>query len=309
MLTDTKEMFKKALTGSYAIPAFNVNNMEIIQGIMEGAKAEKSPVILQVSRGARSYANGVFLRKLVEAAEELYPEVPFALHLDHGDSFETAKDCIDSGFTSVMIDASSKPFDENIEITKKVVEYAHARNLPVEAELGKLAGVEDEVSVSDKDAKFTDPDEAKDFVEKTGCDSLAVAVGTSHGAYKFKGEPYLSFDRLQQIGEKLPNFPLVLHGASSVLQKYVEMCNQYGGSLGDAKGVSEELLFRAATETNVVKINIDTDLRLVMTGVIRKYLAENPAEFDPRKYLGAARDEFIEMVRHKIHVCNSQGQA
>ncbi len=309
MLTDTREMFQKALAGKYAIPAFNVNNMEIIQGIMEGVKAENSPVILQVSRGARNYANPIFLKKLVEAAEELYPEIPFALHLDHGDSFETAKDCIDSGFTSVMIDASKYEFDKNVEITKSVVDYAHERNIPVEAELGKLAGVEDEVSVEEKDAKFTDPDEAKEFVDKTGCDSLAVAVGTSHGAYKFTGEPYLSFDRLHQIEEKLPDFPLVLHGASSVLQEYVAMCNQYGGELGGAKGVSEELLTKAATETNVVKINIDTDLRLVMTGMIRKYLQENPEVFDPRKYLGAARDEFIKMVRHKVHVCGSQNKA
>lgn len=307
MFTDTKEMFQKALAGGYAVPAFNVNNMEMIQGIMEGVRLEKSPVILQVSRGAREYANPVFLRKLVEAAAELYPEIPFALHLDHGDTFELCQASVDDGFTSVMIDASSKPFEENIALTKKVADYAHAKGVPVEAELGKLAGVEEHVSVDERDATFTDPQEAKDFVERTGCDSLAVAVGTSHGAFKFKGEPYLNFDRLAQIGEALPNFPLVLHGASTVLPEFVELCNRYGGEIRGARGVSEELLSKAA-KTNVCKINIDTDLRLVMTGAVRKYLAENPAVFDPRKYLGEARNEFVKMVRHKVHVCGSQGK-
>ncbi|MCT4592353.1 MAG: class II fructose-1,6-bisphosphate aldolase [Candidatus Gracilibacteria bacterium] len=308
MLQDTKIMFEKALTGKYAIPAFNINNMEMIQGIMEGARLEKSPVILQVSRGARKYANPVFLKKMVEAVEEVYPEIPFALHLDHGDDFEICKDSVDGGFSSVMIDASAKPFEENIALTKQVVEYAHERGVVAEAELGKLAGVEDDVAVEDKDAKFTDPQEAKEFVDRTGCDSLAVAIGTSHGAFKFKGEPYLSFDRLQEITDLLPDFPFVLHGASTVLPDFVDLCNQYGGQIEGAKGVSEELLSEAA-KMNVCKINIDTDLRLVMTGMVRKYLSKNPSEFDPRKYLGAARDEFTKMVQHKIHVCGSQQKA
>ena len=301
-------MFPKAIKEGYAIPAFNINNMEMIQGIMEGVKAENSPVILQVSRGARKYANPIFLRKLAEAAQEAYPEIPFALHLDHGDNFEICKECIESGFSSVMIDASSENLEENIRITKEVVDFAHERNITVEAELGRLAGVEDDVSVADKDARFTDPEEAKRFVDETGCDSLAIAVGTSHGAFKFKGDPYLSYDRIKQIQEKLEDFPLVLHGASSVLQDFVELCNKFGGDITGAKGVPEDMLAKAAKETNIAKINVDTDLRLVMTGVIRKYLDENPNVFDPRKYLGAARDEFTKMVRQKVRMCGSSNK-
>jgi len=308
MLVSTKKIFSKALSGGYAVPAFNINNMEMIQGIMEGVAEENSPVILQVSRGARQYANPIFLKKLTEAAEESYPQIPFALHLDHGDTFEVCQDCIDNGFTSVMIDASSKNFTDNIALTKQVVDFAHQKNIPTEAELGKLAGIEDDVSVAEKEATFTDPQEAKEFVEKTGCDSLAIAVGTSHGAFKFKGEPYLSFERIKSIEKKLPNFPLVLHGASSVLEEFVDLCNQFGGEIKGARGVPEKMLAKAARETNIVKINIDTDLRLVMTGIVRKYLVQNPTVFDPRKYLGAARQEFTAMVRQKVRMCNSSNK-
>ena len=308
MLVSTKDMFPKALAEGYAVPAFNINNMEMIQGIMDGVREEKSPVILQVSRGARKYANPIFLKKLAEAAAEAYPEIPFALHLDHGDDFAICRECIENGFSSVMIDASSKEIDENISLTKEVVDFAHERDITVEAELGRLAGVEDDVAVSDRDAKFTDPDEAKRFVNETKCDSLAIAVGTSHGAFKFKGEPYLSYDRINQIQEKLPNFPLVLHGASSVLQNFVQLCNDFGGDIAGAQGVPEDMLSKAARETNIVKINIDTDLRLVMTGVIRKYLKENPGVFDPRKYLGAAKEEFTNMVRQKVRMCGSSNK-
>ena len=278
-LVTTTEMFKKAYEGGYAVGAFNVNNMEIVQGIVDAAKEEQSPLILQVSAGARKYAKHIYLVKLVEAALE-DSNLPIALHLDHGDSFEICKDCVDGGFTSVMIDASHHDFDENVKITKQVVEYAHAHGVVVEAELGRLAGVEDDVNVSD-------------------ADSLAIAIGTSHGAYKFKGNPYLDFDRLKKVGELLPNFPIVLHGASSVLPEFVAKCNEFGGNIPGAQGVPEEML-RKAAQMAVCKINIDTDLRLAMTASVREYLAQNPSEFDPRKYLGPARDAIKGMVAHKI---------
>jgi fructose-bisphosphate aldolase, class II len=297
-LVSTKEMFKKAYTGGYAIGAFNVNNMEILQAIVEAGDEEKAPLILQVSSGARKYARHEYLIKLVEAAVET-SHIPIALHLDHGDTFDLCKSCVDGGFSSVMIDGSKYSFAENIALTKKVVEYAHAKGVTVEAELGKLAGVEDDVKVASHEATYTDPDQAKEFVEKTGCDSLAIAIGTSHGAYKFKGEAKLDFARLEKISKLLPNFPIVLHGASSVPEYLVEYCNKYGGKIPGAKGVPEEMLRKAAGMA-VCKINIDTDLRLAMTGTIRKVFYEDPAEFDPRKYLGPARDEIKKLVKHKM---------
>mgnify|MGYP002534302741 FL=1 len=302
-LVTTKEMLEKAYKGGYAVGAFNVNNMEIIQGIMEAATEQNAPVILQVSAGARKYANPIYLKKLVEAAVECSKlsgkDIPVALHLDHGPDFETCKACIDSGFTSVMIDGSKYSFEENVELTKKVVEYAHPRGVVVEAEIGKLAGIEDDVNVSDADAMYTNPDEAVEFVKRTGCDSLAIAIGTSHGAYKFKGEPKLRFDILKKVQEKLPGFPIVLHGASSVPQEFVEMCNEYGGNIPGAKGVPEEMLKEAATMA-VCKINIDSDIRLAMTANIRKCFVEEPEVFDPRTYLGKAREAVKNMVSHKI---------
>lgn len=302
-LVTTKEMLEKAYKGGYAVGAFNVNNMEIIQGIMEAATEQNAPVILQVSAGARKYANPIYLKKLVEAAVECSKlsgkDIPVALHLDHGPDFETCKACIDSGFTSVMIDGSKYSFEENVELTKKVVEYAHPRGVVVEAEIGKLAGIEDNVNVSDTDAMYTNPDEAVEFVKRTGCDSLAIAIGTSHGAYKFKGEPKLRFDILKKVQEKLPGFPIVLHGASSVPQEFVEMCNEYGGNIPGAKGVPEEMLKEAATMA-VCKINIDSDIRLAMTANIRKCFVEEPEVFDPRIYLGKAREAVKNMVSHKI---------
>ncbi len=297
-LVTTTEMFKKAYDGGYAIGAFNVNNMEIIQGIVEAATEENAPLILQVSAGARKYANTVYLKKMVEAAVET-SGLPIALHLDHGDSFALCKDCVDSGFTSVMIDASAHPFAENISITKQVVEYAHDHGVVVEAELGKLAGVEDDVKVDAKDASYTDPDQVQEFVEKTGVDSLAIAIGTSHGAFKFKGQPKLRFDILEEVGKRLPGFPIVLHGASSVPQEYVKLINQYGGNMPGAQGVPEEMLRKAATMA-VCKINIDSDLRLAVTATIREHFALNPSHFDPRQYLGPARDAVRKVVRHKI---------
>ncbi len=297
-LVTSTEMFKKAYEGGYAIGAFNVNNMEIIQGIMKAAKAEKSALILQVSAGARKYASPIYLKKLVEAAVQ-DSGLDIVLHLDHGENFEICKQCVDDGFTSVMIDASHLPFEENIRVTKEVVEYAHAHGVVVEAELGRLAGVEDAVNVSEKDASFTDPDQAVEFVERTGIDSLAIAIGTSHGAYKFKGEPRLDFERLDIITKKLPGFPLVLHGASSVLPEFVELCNKYGGEIPGAQGVPEDML-RKAAKSGVCKINIDTDLRLAMTAAIRKHFVEHPGDFDPRKYLGPAREAIKGMVQHKI---------
>ena len=298
-LVDTKEMFKKAYKGHYAIGAFNVNNMEIIQGIMEAAHEEKSAVILQASEGARQYAGQPYIVDLVKTAVKQFPEVPVALHLDHGASFEMWKECIDGGFTSVMFDGSKLAYKENVKITKQVVEYAHAHNVVVEAELGRLAGVEDFVSVDAKDAIFTDPEQAAEFVALTGCDSLAIAIGTSHGAYKYSGEPYLDYERLQKISDLLPNYPIVLHGASTVIPKYVAKCNEFGGKVLGAKGVPEEMLRKAATMA-VCKINIDTDIRLAMTAAVRESIYSKPDNFDPRSYLKAGRQAVKEMVIHKI---------
>ena len=319
-LVTTTEMFKKAYNGGYAIGAFNVNNMEIVQGITEAAKEVSAPLILQVSKGARAYANHTYLVKLVEAAI-IETGLPICLHLDHGDSFETCKSCIDGGFTSVMIDASSKPFAENIEITKKVVEYAHDLGVVVEAELGSLAGVEDEVQVSAEDSSYTRPEEVEEFVNKTGCDSLAIAIGTSHGAYKFtaaqctrneKGElvpPPLRFDILDEVVRRLPGFPIVLHGSSSVPQEFVKMVNANGGKMPDAVGIPEEQL-RQAARSAVCKINIDSDLRLAMTGTIRQFFTEHPDKFDPREYLKPARAAIKELVKHKlIDVLGCDGKA
>ena len=301
-LVNTKEMFKKAYEGGYAVGAFNVNNMEIVQGITEACQELKAPVILQVSAGARKYANHTYLVKLVEAAVKECPDIPIALHLDHGASFDICKACIDGGFTSVMFDGSSKPYEENIEEARRVAEYAHKYNVTVEAELGKLAGVEDDVKVEDDKAQFTDPDEVQDFVTRTGVDSLAIAIGTSHGAYKFKPgqKPQLRLDILQEVANRLPNFPIVLHGASSVVPEFVEMVNKYGGQMPDAIGIPEEMLREAATMA-VCKINIDSDIRLAMPAAIRKYLVENPSHFDPRQYLSPARDAVKNMVAHKIN--------
>ena len=310
-LVTTTEMFKKAYDGGYAIGAFNVNNMEIVQGITEAAGELRSPVILQVSKGARAYANHTYLVKLVEAAVQENPDIPIALHLDHGDSFELCKSCIDGGFTSVMIDMSSKPFDENVEITRQVVEYAHAHGVVVEAELGTLEGVEDEVVVEAGQASYTRPEEVEEFVTRTGCDSLAIAIGTSHGAYKFRPEqctrnekgilvpPPLRFDVLEEVTKRLPGFPIVIHVSSSVPQEFVEMVNTYGGNMPNAIGIPEEQL-RQAARSAVCKIKIDSDIRLAMTGNIRKYMAEHPDHFDPRQYLKPARQAVKDMVAHKI---------
>ena len=307
-LVTSTEMFKKAYEGGYAIGAFNVNNMEIIQGIVEAATEERAPLILQVSSGARKYANTTYLRKMVEAAVET-SGLPICLHLDHGDTFDLCKDCIDNGFTSVMIDASAHPFQENISITRQVVEYAHDHGVVVEAELGKLAGVEDDVKVDAKDASYTDPDQVQEFVEKTGVDSLAIAIGTSHGAFKFKGQPKLRFDILQEVENRLPGFPIVLHGASSVPQDLVKVINQYGGAMPGAQGVPEEML-REAAKMAVCKINIDSDLRLAVTATIREHYALNPAHFDPRQYLGPAREAVKKIVKHKIvNVLGCNGKA
>ena len=298
-LVTTKEMFEKSMKEHFAIGAFNVNNMEIIQGIVDAAHEEQSPVILQASSGAIKYARINYLTKMVEAALQ-ETNIPIALHLDHGADFDTCKMCIDSGFTSVMIDGSKYDFEENIELTKKVVDYAHKNGVVVEAELGKLAGIEDDVNVASEDAKYTDPNQAEEFVRRTGCDSLAIAIGTSHGAYKFKGEAKLRFDILEKVKNKLPNNPIVLHGASTVIPELVEMCNKYGGNIPGAKGVPDEMLHEAG-KLGVSKINVDTDLRLAMTGEIRKAFSENPSEFDPRKYLQPARKAIYETVKHKIH--------
>ena len=299
-LVTSKEMFRKAYDGGYAIGAFNVNNMEIVQGITEAAAELRAPLILQVSKGARAYANHTYLMKLVEAAV-IETNLPICLHLDHGDSFELCKSCIDGGFTSVMIDASSKPFEENIAITKQVVEYAHDHGVVVEAELGTLAGIEDEVKVEEGHASYTRPEEVQEFVSRTGCDSLAIAIGTSHGAYKFKPgtKPQLRFDVLEAVEKNLPGFPIVLHGSSSVPQKFVDEINKYGGNMPGAIGVPEDQL-RQAARSAVCNINIDSDLRLAMTATIRKYFAEHPADFDPRQYLKPARAAIKEMVAHKI---------
>lgn len=306
-LVGPKEMFANAYKGQYAIGAFNVNNMEIIQGIMLAASEEKSPVILQVSAGARKYAGQRYIMKLVEAALEDDPSVPVCVHLDHGPSFEMCRDCIDGGFTSVMIDGSHLPYEENVAITRKVVEYAHPKNVWVEAELGKLAGIEEHVQSAEH--VYTDPDQAVDFVKRTGCDSLAIAIGTSHGAYKFKGDAKLDFERLEIISAKLPNYPLVLHGASSVPQEFVELCNKYGGNVGGAKGVPEDMLRKAAS-MGVCKINVDTDIRLALTASIRQFMTEHPEQFDPRSYLTPAREAVKKMVQRKIRdVMGSSGKA
>ena len=310
-LVTSTEMFKKAYDGGYAIGAFNVNNMEIVQGITEACKEEKAPVILQVSKGARAYANHTYLVKLVEAAVIECPEIPIVLHLDHGPDFETCKSCIDGGFTSVMIDGSSKSFKDNIELTKKVVEYAHAHGVVVEGELGTLAGIEDEVKVAEGESSYTRPEEVEEFVSKTGVDSLAIAIGTSHGAYKFKPgtKPQLRFDILEEVSRRLPGFPIVLHGSSSVPQNYVEMINKYGGNMPGAIGVPEEKL-REEARLSVCKINIDSDLRLAMTGTIRQFFAEHPDKFDPREYLKPARANIKELVRHKlVDVLGCNGKA
>ncbi len=297
-LITSEEMFRKALKADYAIGAFNVNNMEIIQGIVEAAGEENAPLILQVSAGARKYAKGPYLRHLVEAAIE-DTGVDVCLHLDHGEDFEICKQCVDDGFTSVMIDGSKHPFEENIALTKEVVEYAHAHGVVVEAELGKLAGIEDNINVDARSATFTDPDEAAEFVERTGVDSLAIAIGTSHGAYKFKGDPYLDFERLKAIHKLIPDTPLVLHGASTVLKEFVDRCNEFGGKIPGAQGVPEEMI-REAVKHGVCKVNIDTDLRLAMTAEIRRVFIEQPDVFDPRKYLGPGREAIKRMVQHKI---------
>ena len=310
-LVTSKEMFRKAYDGGYAIGAFNVNNMEIVQGITEAARDLEAPLILQVSKGARAYANHTYLVKLVEAAVAECPNIPIVLHLDHGPDFETCKSCIDGGFTSVMIDASGKPFDENVAITRKVVEYAHDHGVVVEAELGTLAGIEDEVKVAAHEASYTHPEEVEEFVSRTGCDSLAIAIGTSHGAYKFKPEqctrnadgilvpPPLRFDVLDEVTKRLPGFPIVLHGSSSVPQEFVKKINEFGGQMPNAIGVPEDQL-RQAARSAVCKINIDSDLRLAMTATIREHFAQHPGDFDPRQYLKPARQAIKDMVAHKI---------
>ena len=297
-LVTTKDMFEKSMKEHFAIGAFNVNNMEIIQGIVDAAAEQNSPVIFQASSSAIKYARVPYLKKMIEAALEEH-DIPVVLHLDHGPDFETCKMCIDNGFTSVMIDGSKYDFEENVALTKKVVDYAHSHGVVVEAELGKLAGIEDDVNVSASDAMYTDPEQAKEFVERTGCDSLAIAIGTSHGAYKFKGEAKLRFDILAKVKELIPNTPIVLHGASTVIPEFVEQCNKYGGNIPGAKGVPDEMLHEASL-SGVSKINVDTDLRLAMTGAIREVFTEDPSVFDPRKYLGAARTQIKDIVEHKI---------
>ena len=298
-LVTTKEMFEKAMQGKYAIGAFNVNNMELIQGIVDAAAEQNSPVILQASSSAIKYAGIDYLMAMVKVAAEKYPNIPIAIHLDHGPDFETCKMCVDAGFTSVMFDGSKYDFEENVRLTKEVVDYAHAHGVVVEAELGKLAGIEDEVNVSADDAIYTDPAQAEEFVKRTGVDSLAIAIGTSHGAYKFKGEARLRFDILKEVKERIPNTPIVLHGASTVIPELVEMCNKYGGDIPGAKGVPDEMLHEASI-SGVSKINVDTDLRLALTAGIRKVFVEEPSAFDPRKYLKPARELVKETVAHKM---------
>jgi fructose-bisphosphate aldolase class II len=308
-LVNTRKMFEMAYKNGYAIGAFNVNNMEITQGIIEGVAEEKAPLILQVSRGGREYASMSYLRAIIDVVVEENPDIPIAINLDHGDTFETCKQFVDAGFTSVMIDASSKPFAENIAITKQVVEYAHPRDVVVEAELGQLGGIEEDVvGVDDVSKHVADPDQVQEFVEKSGCDSLAIACGTSHGAYKFKTEPKLAFDVIEEIQKRLPGFPLVMHGSSTVLKEFVDLINKYGGQMPNAMGVPEEMVSRAA-KMGMCKVNIDTDLRLALTSKIRQVFAEKPSEFDPRKYLGPGREAIKEMVKHKLHVVGCAGKA
>ncbi len=310
-LVDSKKMFEMAYKNGYAVGAFNVNNMEITQGIISAIAEEKAPLILQISRGARAYASMSYLRGIIDVAVKENPDIPICMHLDHGDTFETCKQCVDDGFTSVMIDASHQPFEENIEVTRQVVEYAHARDVVVEAELGQLGGIEEDVVGVDPDdiaKNLTDPDQAIEFVQKTGCDSLAVACGTSHGAYKFKTEPKLAFDVIQAVAEKLPGFPLVMHGSSSVLKEFKDLINKYGGDMPDAMGVPEEAIGKAA-KMAVCKINIDTDLRMALTAKIRQVFSEKPAEFDPRKYLGPGREAIKDMVVRKLRILGCSGKA
>lgn len=308
-LVTSKKMFQMAYKNGYAIGAFNVNNMEITQGIVDAIVQENAPLILQISKGAREYAKMSYLRAIIDVAVKENPQIPICMHLDHGDTFELCKQCVDDGFTSVMIDGSHLPFEENIKLTKKVVEYAHAHGVVVEAELGQLGGIEEHVvGVNDVMAHLTNPDQAKEFVERTGCDSLAVAIGTSHGAYKFKHEPKLAFDVIEKIQQKLPGFPLVMHGSSSVPKEFKDLINKYGGQMPDAMGVPEESISKAA-KMAVCKVNIDTDLRMAMTAKIREVFATKPSEFDPRKYLGPARKAITEMVRHKLHVLGCAGKA
>jgi fructose-bisphosphate aldolase class II len=310
-LVNTKKMFEMAYKNGYAIGAFNVNNMEITQGIIDAVAEEKAPVILQVSRGARQYAKNSYLKAIINVVVEENPDIPVAINLDHGDTFETCKQFVDDGFTSVMIDASSKPLEENIAITKKVVEYAHAKDVSVEAELGQLGGIEEDVvgvEHDDVSKHLADPNQVEEFVTKSGVDSLAVAIGTSHGAYKFKKEPKLAFDVIQQIADKLPGFPLVMHGSSSVLKEFVDLINKYGGKMPNAMGVPEDAVSQAA-KMAVCKVNIDTDLRLALTAKIRQVFAEEPGQFDPRKYLGPGRDAIKAMVKHKLHVLGCAGKA
>ncbi len=308
-LVNTKKMFEMAYKDGYAVGAFNVNNMEITQGIAEAVAREKAPLILQVSRGARQYAKISYLKAIINVVVEENPDIPIAINLDHGDTFETCKQFVDDGFTSVMIDGSHLPFEENIALTKKVVEYAHPRGVVVEAELGQLGGIEEDVvGVDDVSKHLADPDQAVEFAEKSGCDSLAVACGTSHGAYKFKTEPKIAFDVIEEIGERLPGFPLVMHGSSSVLPEFKDLINKYGGKMPDAMGVPEAMVTRAS-KLAICKVNIDTDLRMALTAKIRQVFAEKPGEFDPRKYLGPGREAIQEMVRHKLHVLGCAGKA
>ena len=310
-LVNTRKMFEMAYKNGYAVGAFNVNNMEITQGIIEAVAEEKAPLILQVSRGAREYAKNSYLRAIIDVVVKENPEIPVAINLDHGDTFETCRQFVDDGFTSVMIDASSKPLEENIALTKEVVEYAHARDVVVEAELGQLGGIEEDVvGVSDDDISkhLADPNQVEEFVRKSGVDSLAVAIGTSHGAYKFKKEPKLAFDVLQEIADRLPGFPLVMHGSSSVLKEFVDLINKYGGDMPNAMGVPEDSVAKAS-KMAICKVNIDTDLRLALTAKIRQVFCEKPGEFDPRKYLGPGRQAIKDMVKHKLHVLGCAGKA
>jgi fructose-bisphosphate aldolase class II len=308
-LVGTKKMFQMAYKNGYAIGAFNVNNMEITQGIVEAVAEEQAPLILQISKGAREYAKMSYLRAIIDVAVKENPGIPIVIHLDHGDTFELCKQCVDDGYTSVMVDASHEPYEDNIKMTRKVVEYAHSKGVVVEAELGQLGGIEEHVKgVDDVDAHLTDPNQAVDFIKRSGCDSLALAIGTSHGAYKFKTAPKLAFDVIEKIHKLLPGFPLVMHGSSSVLQEFKDLINKYGGKMPDAMGVPEEAITKAS-KMGVCKVNIDTDLRMALTAKIRQVFAEKPGEFDPRKYLGPGREAIKKMVKHKLHVLGCAGKA